>query len=505
MGAYHDWMALEGRKKIDLDASSSSIRSASFAQLGSKIVSVVVQLGITMVLARLLTPEEYGTVAILTAFSGLFSVFADAGISTAIAQFQDLTEDDYERLFFVSLLLGIGLAVAFFVLSIGIAWFYGDSIYVPLGAVMTLSVLFNALNMVPNGVLIKERKFSLIGVRLVVCTAVVGALVIVLALLGLGAFAIVLQSVLTALFVLIWNLAGSHLKMSFGDVRPVLSKVGRFSAYQLGSDAIVWLSGNADSLLVGKMFGEGALGYYNKAYNLYGYPTNILAAPITSTLIPFLAPLQNDVDALRRKYLGVARKVSFIVALCTAWMSVCAEEIILIMYSETWAPAIPLLQVLSLAIYARGVNSVHAPLLSATGRSDLLMRSTTVNTVVTLGMIFFGGALGSVQSLATCVAIAYNLELIIPVYLSSRYCLDMGVLEYFRNLFPDMVLTAAAILLCHFLPLAIGNVFLSLLVKAGVVLAFMTLLRILIDKLFFGGVDGSVKGLATALLAKLRR
>lgn len=470
---------------FDLNKESSSIKSASIAQMGSKIINVVMQLAITMVLARLLTPEEYGVVAILTVFSSFFTILADAGISTAIAQFQDLRHEDYERLFFLSLLLGTGLSVLFFALSFGIAWFYDDSIYVPLGAIMTLAVMFNALNMVPNGVLIKERKFGLIGMRLVVCTLVVGIVVILLAYAGFGCFAIVLNTVLTSLFVLVWNLATSHLKMSVGDVRPIVRKVGGFSLYQFGHEAIVWVSGNADSLLAGKMFGAAALGYYNKAYQLYGYPNNILAAPITSTLIPFLAPLQNDVPALKSKFLGIMGKVSFICAVCAVGMSVCAPEIIQIMFGDVWAPAAPLLQVLALAIYARGVNSVHAPLLSAANRPDLLMFSTLINTLVTFAMICFGGFLGSVESLAACVAVAYNLELIIPVYLCSKYCLRMGARNYFKTLLPDIVVAVIVLAVCTAVPWGIDNVFLSFLVKGAIIVALMFAIRIAWAKTLF--------------------
>lgn len=457
----------------------TSIRSASIAQIGSKVINVVMQLIVTMVLARLITPAEYGVVAILTVFSSFFSILADAGISTAIAQFQDLREKDYQRLFFLSLLLGIVLSLLFFGLSFDIAWFYKDSIYVPLGAVMTLAVMFNALNMVPNGVLIKERKFGLIGVRLVVCTLVVGIAVILMAFAGWGCYAVVLNTVLTSLFVLVWNLSTSHLKMSIGDVRPIVRKVGGFSLYQFGHEAIVWLSGNADSLLAGKMFGSEALGYYNKAYQLYGYPNNILAAPITSTLIPFLAPLQKDIPALRAKFLGMMGKVSFICALCTVGMSVCAPEIIQILFGSVWAPAIPLLQVLALAIYARGVNSVHAPLLSAANRPDLLMRSTLINTTVTLGMIVLGGILGSVESLAICVAVAYNCELILPIFYCSKYCIKMKSISYFlQYLLPDILIVAVVLIICNLLPLNIQNVFLSLLVKAIIVIGSMCILKV---------------------------
>lgn len=471
--------------KLDLNAPSSSIKTASIVQLGSKFINVAVQLVITMVLARLLTPEEYGTVAVLTAFSGIFTILADAGISTAIAQSQDLARDDYERLFFLSLLLGIVLSVAFFVLAIGVSWFYGDPIYVPLGGVMTMAVLFNALNMVPNGILIKECKFKLIAVRLVVCTVVVGAIAILLAFLGFGCYAIVLNTVLTALFVLVWNLVGSHLRMSMGDVRGVLRKVGSFSAFNLGSSLIGWFANNADSLVVGKLFGAAELGYYNKAYSLYAYPLNVLTAPITSTLLPFLAPLQNDREVLYRKFFSVFRRISFISALCTAWMNVCAAEVITILYGDTWAPAIPLLAILAFAVYSRGINGSFGALLSACGRSDLLMLSTGVNTVVTVAMIFLGGALGSVETLAVCVAIAYNLEMVMPVLLCSRKCLGMGFWRFLSHLIPDMIVMLIVMWGATMIPWSNGNIFLSLIVKTAYVGIAMVALRVLAGELLW--------------------
>ena len=450
---------------LRLQGSSESVKSASIIQLSAKGVSVIAQFAITMVLARILSPEEFGVVAILTAFTGFFSVLSDAGISTAIAQFQDLEEKDYRRLFFFGLLMGCALSIAFFALSAVIAWFYRDLIYIPLGAVLTLSVLFNSLNMVPNGVLLKERKFKLIGLRLIISTVTVGAVVIFLSIAGLGCFAIVLNSVLTSLFILVWNLATSKLRMSFGSVVPILRKVGSFSAFQLGHEAIVWFSGNLDSLLAGKMFGPAALGYYNKAYTVYGYPFSLLTAPITSTLVPFLSPLQHDRKLMYGKFIAIIHKVSYLMAFCSVVMSLCSSEIVYIMFGENWKPVIPLLRVLALAVYARGVNSVHAPLMSASGRTDLLMRSTLINTLMTIIMILLGGYLGSVQTLATCVAIAYNFELIIPVYLCAHYCLGRKVFEYFLQLLPDIIVAAVILIVGYLIPWQIDNIFLSLLFK----------------------------------------
>ena len=490
------------KRKIDLNSPSSSIKTASVAQLGSKIVSVLVQLAITMVLARLLTPSEYGTVAVITVFSALFTILADAGVSTAIAQSQDLYEVDYGRLFFLSLLIGIVLAVAFFVLSFGIAWFYGNHIYIPLGALMSLAVLFNALNMVPNGVLIKQRKFKLIGMRLVVCSIVVGSIAILFALLGFGCYAIVLNTVLTSLFVLVWNLQGSHLRMSVGDLHGVIGKVGAFSAYNLGSNTIYWFASNADSLLVGKLFGASALGYYNKAYSLYGYPLSILAAPITDTILPFLAPLQGNIEALRSRFLGVFRKVSFISALCTAGMNVCATEIILIMYGNNWMPAIPLLATLAFAVYSRGVNSAFSALLNATGNPNLLMRSTAVNTIITLILIFLGGALGSVESLAVCIAVAYNVEMILPIYFCARYSLQMRVWTFFAHLLPDIGSALVAIFLARCVPWGLGNVIMSLIAKGCFVISVMLAIKLPVDRFVYQ--ENPIASIKDMLSSRLR-
>lgn len=472
-------------KSIDISGASFSIRSASFVQLVSKSINVVVQLAITMVLARLLTPAEYGTVAVLQVFTALFSVFADSGISVAIARSNELQRSDYERLFFLGLLMGLVLSIAFFALSAGVALFYGNQIYISLGAVLMLAVMFNSLNTVPNGILIKELKFKLIALRLVVCSTVVGLFSIALAFLGFGCFAIVLNSVLTALFVFVWNLKGSGLRMSIGGVRGVFEKVGSFSLYSLGNGVIFWVASNADTLLVGKLFGAEALGYYNKAYGLYAYPLNILTAPIVDTLVPFLAKLQDSLEAFRDKFMRVIRKISFLSALCLVGMHVCAYEIILIMFGNTWIAAIPLLSTLAFAVYSRGVNAAFSALLNAAGRPDLLMKSTGINTCITLAMIAIGGFLGTTEKLATCIVVAYNLEMILPIVFCARICLDMSVLRFIGNLLPDIFAAVLTCLLAAVVPWGTDAVLLSLTLKVIFVCLVMFTIKAFVMRLVF--------------------
>lgn len=465
---------------LSINGASKSIRNAAIAQFGSKIANLIFQLGIQAILARLLTPEEYGTVAILTVFTALFSVLSDAGLSMAIVRYQDLEEEDYRILFGFSLFFGTVLAVLFILVSYAVSIIYSNPDYIPLGSVLSLTVLFNSLNMVPNGLLQKEKKFKLIGLRLVAATSVVGIAVIFLAFLGFGCYAIILNSVLTSLFVLLWNVRGSHIKPLFKDFRPILRKVGRFSFFQFGSSAISWIATNADTLVVGKLFGSESLGYYNKAYSLYGYPNSILASSISSTLAPYFAPHQDDKVRLYREFTRVINKVSTLAMFCTVEMSICSSEVIEIVFGSTWAPAAPLLHVLAIAIYSQGMNQAHAPLLSATGRTDLLFRSTAVNTVITFLLIIVGGLLGSVQSLANCVAFAYSIEIILPIFFCIRCCLGRQIAPYVLMLAPDIIAGASTIFLFGIIGCRTASPFISLILRGmGALISFAVLKFIL--------------------------
>lgn len=148
-----------------------------------------------MVLARLLTPEQFGTVAVVTVFLAFFNILADLGISTAIVQYKDLTEDECDGLFFFSLLMGAALALAFCVLGLPVSAIYGDAELVPLCCASAPAVLFATLNMVPNGLLLQRKRFRSISLRLVVASLGSGALAVGLALVGAGCYALVAQSV----------------------------------------------------------------------------------------------------------------------------------------------------------------------------------------------------------------------------------------------------------------------------------------------------------------------
>lgn len=446
-------------KRID------SISRASVIQFGARIITVLVQVGFTAVLARLLTPEEYGVVAIITVFVGFFAVLSDFGISTAVIQYTDLSKEDHEALFFVSMVLAIILSVIFVGISFGIAFIYQDTLYISLGIVLIPAIIFNALNMVPNGILVREKLFLSIGVRAIVTTIVAGVVTVVLALNGLGVYAIALDSVLASASVFVWNEWHVKLKPRCKGSLIILRSVGRYSVFRFGDQAIVYFASNLDSLLCGKFFGSQNLGYYNKAYMLAGMPGTYLISTITSTLHPFFTELKDDLDALWDRFRNVIKVVSLVSVFCCVQMFTCSRELILILFGDQWIPSILLLQILAFWIYPRSLNSVHAPLLLAMDRSDLLFLSTSINTIITIAMIILGIGLGSVDAMARCVTAAYFLELIVPVFLCIKRCLKRSVLRYVSAFIPELAAGAISLLSVEFLLPCPESVILALVTK----------------------------------------
>lgn len=461
---------------------TSSIARAALFQLFAKFANVLVQLVITMVLSRIIAPDQYGTVAVLTVFTGFFSIMSDIGISSAVIQFRDLSEEDHRHLFTFSIILGIGLAACFYGVCCLIAVVYTERTYYSLGAILTLSVVFNSMNMVPNGLLLKEKRFDLVGIRLVVCTCLVGVLTIAMALMGMGCYALVLNSVMTALFVLAWNLAHLKLKPLLGDFRPTLKKIWHYSMFQFGHECMGYFARNIDSLLVGKFFGASALGYYNKAYTLYGYPESYLISSITSTLRPFFAEHQDDSDAMYGRALKVAKTVSLLAGCCTCVLSVCASEIIVVLFGEQWLPAGPLLQILALSIYAQSMNGVLAPIMGAKGRTDLLMLSTTVNSILTIVTVVVGSMLGSVHALAVAVAIAYNVEVFVPLYFAIKKCLGKSLIAYIKHFVTEVFTVVTVVAAGLFLPFGVLPLVLRLVAELAFSVCGYVLLTVLMGQ-----------------------
>lgn len=430
----------------DQKLSSTSMLSALGLQLISKYANVAVQLVVSMILARILTPGEYGTVAIVTVFTSFFAILADMGISTAIVQYKDLTKSDYNGLFTFSCLLSLLLAGLFCLISIPISAIYAETQLVPLCCFASLSVLFNTLNMVPNGILMKERRFKTISLRLVVVSVLSGMVAVLLALLGCGCYALIWNSIISAALIFLWNWAATKVVPNNLHFRAPLKRIARFSIYQGGFSIVNYFARNLDNLLVGAVMGSAQLGYYDKAYKLMQYPLNYLTGIFSSVLQPYLSDYQNDKKKLYTSWLSICRVLAVVGMLVTAVFVSFPEEIVVLMYGDQWTFAAPALAGLGISVGVQMVNSTSGAIFQSSGHTDVLFRSGLICTAVSLVAIGGGVALGSLAALGCAISVAYLIHFAITIYLLVWKVLDVKPVHYLVNFVPAVA--AALISLC---------------------------------------------------------
>lgn len=447
----------------------SGLRGAAIIQFGSKYINVALTLVVTMVLARILTPEQYGVMAVVSIFLGFFSIISNVGIGAAVVQYRDLSDDDCSSLMTFTVLFGIVLELLFCVLSFPVSVLYGSSDYIPLMCLASLSVLFSAANMVPNGLLLRDRLFLTSGIRLVVTSLASSLVAIVLAILGWGAYALVLNTVLQSLFVLAWNLVAVDIPIGRVSMRGPLEKIMRFSAFQFLSQILQYFIRNLDNMLIGAVMGSTALGFYDKAYKLAKYPIEIVPSTINPVLKSFFSAAEGDLDHIYDLFFRVEKVMSVVGVFASVAFSLCAQELILLFFGGQWSESVVPFAILSTSIVFQMMNYLVFSVLEGLKRTDYLFKHTIITSALMVVMLLAGISMGSLASVACAVSAYFILSTVPFLYFVVWKGFGKSVIEYMRQFIPEFIsglLAALAIVGTGRLFSEVGLV--SLLVKVAV-------------------------------------
>lgn len=448
---------------MKINRTTLSFKQSIIVQAASKYVSVAVNMAMTMILARLLTPEQYGEMSIVTVFLGLFTVISNAGINAAVIQYRDLTNDDLRGLLSFTLMMGVSMAILFCLISVPVSVIYGSWSYVPMMCYASLSVGFRSVDMVPDGIQIRDRQFVLNGIRAVVSSFVAGIVAVLLAIKGCGVYSLVTNNVLQALIVMLWNLKASGLYPGRVSKNDSMRRVMKFSIYQLVSQVVQYLVRNLDNLLVGAAMGPSALGFYDKAYKLSKYPIDYIPSTINPVLKSWFSALQGDREELYSSFLRVQTKLAAMGFGIGTICMFCGRELVLIMFGEQWGGAISSFQLLAFSIPFQLVNFTAFSALEGLRRTDLLLRNVLLNCAITIALLFVGISLGSIESVAALVSVGFVLATPSFLWCVVRKGFGKSSVRYLMQLAPAF---SSALLTSLILSVAIrftpSNLFLSL-------------------------------------------
>lgn len=375
------------------DLARSAARGAA-TTTAARAVRIVVQIAGLVVLARLLTPEDYGLVAIVGTLAGVAELLRDFGLSNAAIQAPVVTAAQRSNLHWVNLGLGVLFAGAMVALAEPIADAFGNRDLVGVVRWMAVVVVLNSWATQYRAALSRDLRFTALATLEIVSLVVGTALAVVLAWQGWGYWALVAMQLLTAAVMCVGStLQGGWWPQRFRRGVPLRSFL-RFGSQVFAAQLLGYASRNVDTIVAGLRFGVPASGLYNRAFQLMAMPITQLTYPAGKVALPVLSRLQDD-DARFERYLLRGQTV-LLHALLPIVALVCAlpEQIIDIALGPTWSQAAPILQILALGAFFEAANFSPSWVLQATGATGMLLRYTLVAKPLMIVLIVAGSQLG---------------------------------------------------------------------------------------------------------------
>lgn len=411
-----DKASVQKLSREEISEIKSKSVSAGMITLGSQGIKMVIQLTTTVILARILSPEDYGVIAMAMAITAFAGLFQGLGLSAAAIQKIQLSNQQINTLFWINTGMGGVLTLIVALMAPLIAWFYQKPELVPVTIGLSWLFLINGVGAQHGALLQRELRFGKKAIAEVVgilCNLVVA---IYMGVQGLGYWALVggLLSGLVAQTVLYMVFSGFTPGKPAGssDMRGMLV----FGAQLTGFEIVNYFHRNLDHILIGRVWGADMLGVYSRAYQLLMFPVNSLRAPVVAVAFPVMSRLQNHPEDFREYYRKVILYLAWGSMPLATFLFVVSDKIVLFLLGEQWRAAEPIFAILALVCIIQPVASLRGLVLMSLGQGKRYMYWGMINAVlVSLGFVIgiFWGVKG--------VAISYVIVVYSILYPSLLY------------------------------------------------------------------------------------
>lgn len=396
-----------------------------------------VQFAIGIILARLLLPDQFGLIGMLTIFLAVAQTFLDSGFGAALIQRQDITEKDTSSIFYFNLLVGVFAAGSLCIIAPGVADFYNQPVLTPLLRLMSLLLVINAFGLVQNILLVKAIDFKTQTKVSLIASVISGIIGVAMAYRGYGVWSLAAQQLSSASFrvILLWM---------FNSWRPVLlfslqslRELFAFGSKLLASSLLNTIFDNIYLIVIGKLFSPADLGYFTRANNIQHLPSQTLSGMVGRVTFPVFSTIQDDPVRIKR---GMKKALTVLVLGNFPMMiglAVVAQPLVLVLLTEKWLPCVPYLQLLCLVGLMLPLHLVNLNVLQAMGRSDLFLRLEIIKKALVVLNIAITWRWGITAMIFGQITISF-----VSYYLNAYYnraLLNYSIWEQIRDLYPYLL------------------------------------------------------------------
>lgn len=401
---------------------------------GAQLVSFIV----SIVLARILAPEDYGTIALVTVFTAILQVFVDSGLGTALIQKKDADEIDFSSVFYFNFVVCLILYLGMFAAAPFIADFYGDVTLVPVIRILSLTIVISGVKgiqqaYVSRNMLFKRFFFSTIGGT--IFSAVLG---IAMAYAGFGIWALVAQQLSNTFIdtLILWITVRWRPTKSFSWTR--LKYLLSFGWKLLVSSLLDTAYNNLRNLIIGKMYSSSDLAFYNQGDKFPKVIVTNINASIDSVLLPTMSSAQDDKERVKQMTRRAIKTSTYVMAPLMMGLAFCAEPIVSLVLTDKWLPCVPFLRIFCITYMFWPVHTANLNAINAMGRSDWFLRLEIIKKImgmtILLSTMWFG-----VMAMAYSLLLSSVLSQIINSW-PNRKLLGYGYLEQVRDFAPGILL-----------------------------------------------------------------
>ena len=402
----------------------------SFVQrFGTMAISFVSNI----ILARLLSPDDYGIIGMLMIFIAVANTFVDGGFGSALIQKKEPTREDYSTIFWWNMFLSLVLYGVLYMSAPAVARFYDLPLLSQVLRVQGFVLILNALSIIQQNQLRKQLKFKRLA-SVTVASAVLSAVIaIVLAYLGWGVWSLVAQQLMLSGFtaILLWVLNKWYPLLSFS--KESFKQLFGFGGFMLLSSLINTIFNNINSLIIGKLFSASTMGYFSQAKKIEDATAMSVTSVVEQVTYPILSEHQNDKNKMRSILKRFNTCTFFIVTPMMLLICLFAEPIVVFLFTEKWLPVAPYLKILALHGIPMGLQGVNYNAIAAIGKSKTIFATTIIKRIMTISLMLIGVYIADVEGLLWGMVVSSSLIILYNMILVSKY-LDYRVITQIKEL-----------------------------------------------------------------------
>ena len=415
---------------------SSMIWSAlqRFGVLGLSFVS-------NLVLARYLTVEDYGAIGMLTVFISLSETIIDSGFGAALIQKKNPDELDYSTVFWTNLFISVFLYFILYITAPQISNFYKMEILTPILRVKAISLIIQGFRLIQTTRLQKTLNFKRISIVYLIASFVSTVVSIICAIFGMGVWSLVVKTLLDTFIrtIIFWVIGNWHPLFRFST--KSFKELFSYGGVMLSTSIIITLYSNVQSLIIGKAFSAGDLGYYTQASKLESLPTNAFEQIVNQVTFPIFSQFKENVEKMKRGLKKILVSVSYVTFPMMTYMIVAATPIFNFLYGQKWEASVPYFKYLCLVGMMVSVNTMNTNLIKATGKKGLYFKLQLVKRIIGIILILGSVVFGMTGLLLVRVIIEYCFFAINTSV--TMKAIHYSIFEQIKDLLPNYLLSFA--------------------------------------------------------------